>query len=175
MPISGMTNSFPCWIGSGKPMMLSRLLFFFLLLFALPMHAAIEEYAFGSEDEEERFKKLTYEMRCPKCLNSNLAGSDAPIAADLRLEIYDQIREGRSNEEIIEFMSSRYGDFILYRPRLTMATFFLWFAPVFLLIAGFVIVRRMMVNSQVTANSEATLSAAEQEQLRRILDTRRDN
>lgn len=155
-------------------MLLNRLLCLCLLLFALPLHAAIEEYAFGSEEEEERFRKLTYEMRCPKCLNSNIAGSDAPIAADLRREIHDQIREGRSNEEIIEFMSSRYGDFILYRPRLTMGTFLLWFGPAFLLIAGLVIVRRMMLASQKTANNDAALSPDEQKQLRRILDGKQD-
>lgn len=155
-------------------MLLSRLLCFILLLSALPVYAAIEEYAFGSEVEEERFRKLTYEMRCPKCLNSNIAGSDAPIAADLRHEIFEQIQEGRSNEEIIEFMSSRYGEFILYRPRLTMATFFLWFGPAFLLIAGLLIVRRMMLASQQTANNDADLSPDEQKQLRRILDGKQD-
>jgi cytochrome c-type biogenesis protein CcmH len=156
-------------------MTITRLVTFMIILFALPALAAIEEYAFDNEQQEDRFKKLTYEMRCPKCLNSNLAGSDAPIAADLRLEIYDQIRAGRSNDEIIEFMSSRYGDFILYRPRLTLATFFLWFGPVLLLLGGLFIVRRMMVNSQVTANDEGSLSASEQDQLRKILDTGRDN
>jgi len=148
----------------------TRLLTLLVLMLALPAMAAIEEYAFDSEQQEDRFKKLTYEMRCPKCLNSNIAGSDAPIAADLRMEIYDQIREGRSNDEIIEFMSSRYGDFILYRPRLTMGTFILWFGPAFLLLAGIVIVRRMMMNSQRVANNETGLSSAEQEQLRQILE-----
>ena len=148
----------------------TRLLTLLVLMLALPAMAAIEEYAFDSEQQEDRFKKLTYEMRCPKCLNSNIAGSDAPIAADLRMEIYDQIREGRNNDEIIEFMSSRYGDFILYRPRLTMGTFILWFGPAFLLLAGIVIVRRMMMNSQRIANNETGLSSAEQEQLRQILE-----
>jgi len=148
----------------------TRLLTLLVLMLALPAMAAIEEYAFDSEQQEDRFKKLTYEMRCPKCLNSNIAGSDAPIAADLRMEIYDQIREGRSNDEIIEFMSSRYGDFILYRPRLTMGTFILWFGPAFLLLAGIAIVRRMMMNSQRIANNETGLSSAEQEQLRQILE-----
>lgn len=148
--------------------------FVLLLMLAMPGFAAIEEYAFEDEQTEERFRKLTYEMRCPKCLNSNLAGSDAPIAADLRQEIYEQIREGRSNDEIIEFMSARYGDFILYRPRLTLATFFLWFGPAFLLVAGLYIVRRMMINSQRAQPTEGALSAQEQEKLRRILDNKAD-
>ena len=159
-------------------MQFSRLLPVILCLFtwaAMPTLAAIEEYAFDTDQQEDRFKKLTYELRCPKCLNSNLAGSDAPIAADLRAEIYDQIREGRTNDEIIEFMSSRYGDFILYRPRLTVATFFLWFGPAFLLLAGLVIARRMIVNSQqAEVQNDAPLTSSEQEQLRKLLDDNQD-
>ena len=154
-------------------MQFTRLLPVILCLFtwaAMPALAAIEEYAFDTDQQEDRFKKLTYELRCPKCLNSNLAGSDAPIAADLRAEIYDQIREGRTNDEIIEFMSSRYGDFILYRPRLTVATFFLWFGPAFLLLAGLVIARRMIVNSQqAEVQNDAPLTSSEQEQLAQLL------
>jgi cytochrome c-type biogenesis protein CcmH len=146
----------------------------FLMLITLQVFGAIQEYAFESEQEEDRFKKLIFEMRCPKCLNSNLAGSDAPIAADLRREIFDQITEGRSNDEIIEFMSSRYGDFILYRPRLTLATFFLWFGPVILLLAGFFIVRRMLMASQLAQQNETALSTDEQETLRKLLNTNSD-
>ncbi len=160
-------------------MQFSRLLPVILCLFtwaAMPALAAIEEYAFDTDQQEDRFKKLTYELRCPKCLNSNLAGSDAPIAADLRAEIYDQIREGRTNDEIIEFMSSRYGDFILYRPRLTAATFFLWFGPAFLLLAGLVIARRMIANSQqAEVQNDAPLTSSEQEQLRKLLNDNRDS
>ena len=145
---------------------------FLLLLFVV--FSAIQEYAFESEQEEDRFKKLTYEMRCPKCLNSNLAGSDAPIAADLRQEIYKQITEGRSNDEIIDFMSSRYGDFILYRPRLTLATFFLWFGPAILLVAGLFIVRRMLLASALVQQNETALSTDEQETLRKLLETKSD-
>jgi len=150
------------------------LLALLLLSLVAPVFGAIAEYSFDSEAEEERFKKLTYEMRCPKCLNSNLAGSDAPIAADLRNEIYNQVREGRTNDEIIQFMSSRYGDFILYRPRLTFATFFLWFGPAILLVAGFVIVRRVMVSSQAQQGTETTLSTDEQERLSRLLGDKQD-
>lgn len=153
-------------------------LFLLFLLVALPagnaLAAAIEEHDFDTVQQEERYKKLTFEMRCPKCINSNLAGSDAPIAADLRKEIYDQIMEGRSDREIIEFMTSRYGDFMLYKPRLTPATFFLWFGPLILLLAGFFIVRRMMLASNAE-HDDAALSAEEQEALHLILDNGKDN
>ena len=145
------------------------LLFLALLLLPVVSQAAIEEYAFEEEVQEERFKQLTYEMRCPKCLNSNIAGSDAPIAADLRKEVYDQILEGRTDQEILDFMSSRYGDFILYRPRLTAGTLVLWFGPALLLLGGIIIVRRMMLQSQY-APTEAGLTQKEQEELDKLLD-----
>jgi cytochrome c-type biogenesis protein CcmH len=150
---------------------MKNLLLLFLALLLLPVvsQAAIEEYAFEEEVQEERFKQLTYEMRCPKCLNSNIAGSDAPIAADLRKEVYDQILEGRTDQEILDFMSSRYGDFILYRPRLTAGTLVLWFGPVLLLLGGIIIVRRMMLQSQDAA-TEAGLTQKEQEELDKLLD-----
>ena len=145
------------------------LLFLALLLLPVVSQAAIEEYAFEEEVQEERFKQLTYEMRCPKCLNSNIAGSDAPIAGDLRKEVYDQILEGRTDQEILDFMSSRYGDFILYRPRLTAGTLVLWFGPVLLLLGGIIIVRRMMLQSQDAA-TETGLTQKEQEELDKLLD-----
>jgi cytochrome c-type biogenesis protein CcmH len=145
------------------------LLFLALLLLPVVSQAAIEEYAFEEEVQEERFKQLTYEMRCPKCLNSNIAGSDAPIAADLRKEVYDQILEGRTDQEILDFMSSRYGNFILYRPRLTAGTLVLWFGPALLLLGGIIIVRRMMLQSQ-DAPTEAGLTQKEQEELDKLLD-----
>jgi cytochrome c-type biogenesis protein CcmH len=150
---------------------MKNLLLLFLALLLLPVvsQAAIEEYAFEEEVQEERFKQLTYEMRCPKCLNSNIAGSDAPIAADLRKEVYDQILEGRTDQEILDFMSSRYGDFILYRPRLTAGTLVLWFGPALLLLGGIIIVRRMMLQSQDAA-TEAGLTQKEQEELDKLLD-----
>ncbi len=150
---------------------MKNLLLLFLALLLLPVvsQAAIEEYAFEEEVQEERFKQLTYEMRCPKCLNSNIAGSDAPIAADLRKEVYDQILEGRTDEEILDFMSSRYGDFILYRPRLTAGTLVLWFGPALLLLGGIIIVRRMMLQSQDAA-TETGLTQKEQEELDKLLD-----
>lgn len=150
---------------------MKNLLLLFLALLLLPVvsQAAIEEYAFEEEVQEERFKQLTYEMRCPKCLNSNIAGSDAPIAADLRKEVYDQILEGRTDQEILDFMSSRYGDFILYRPRLTAGTLVLWFGPALLLLGGIIIVRRMMLQSQDAA-TETGLTQKEQEELDKLLD-----
>ena len=145
-----------------------RSLLLLVTLFPLLSVAAIDEYEFSSDAEQARFRKLTDEMRCPKCLNASLAGSDAPIAADLRAEIYDQIQEGRSDEEITDFMRTRYGDFILYRPPFSPSTALLWLTPGILLLAGFIILRRVMTASRENMTGE--LSPEEKARLAEILD-----
>jgi cytochrome c-type biogenesis protein CcmH len=138
-----------------------------MLVLATAAGAAIEELEFTSEEQQARYENLIYELRCPKCLSGNLADSDAPIAADLRAEIYDQLQEGRSDEEIKEFMTVRYGDFILYRPRLNTGTALLWFGPLALLLAGFFIVRRMLAASR--GSVDVALSPDEERQLHTLL------
>lgn len=100
----------------------------------------IDTYEFPDELTKKRFNSLAYELRCPKCQNQNLADSNSPIAADLRKEVYDMLLAGRSDTEIMNFMVDRYGEFVLYRPRVNSLTYALWFGPiVFLLIGGFVV------------------------------------
>lgn len=142
-------------------------LFFFC--FARGSFAAIEELEFGSPEEEARYHHLIDVMRCPMCLNANLAGSDAPIAADLRAEIYKQIEEGRSDDEIIAFMRARYGDFIMYRPPLNIGTALLWFGPAVLLVLGFFVLRRLLKSARAN-NAQASLSIEELQKLNSLLD-----
>lgn len=136
--------------------------------FASQLLAAIEVYEFESEGQQERFNQLSDQLRCPMCLNSNLSGSDAPIAADLRAEIYEQIIDGRSNDEIIDFMTQRYGDFINYRPPLNRGTLLLWFGPLALLLLGFGIILKMTLNNRSKAQVSA-LTPEEKQKLDRIL------
>ncbi len=150
--------------------------FFLFMIFTVfcinKLQAAIEVYQFDSSEQEERFHQLSDQLRCPMCLNSNLSGSDAPIAADLRAEIYEQIIDGRTNDEIIDFMTQRYGDFINYRPPLNRGTVLLWFGPLLLLLSGLVIVWRM-VRSNQAADQTLALSAEEQQKLEKILTGRK--
>lgn len=150
------------------------------ILLALPLllclnlaQAAIEELDFASAQDRARYEKLVEELRCPKCTSGNLAGSDAPIAADLRAEIYKQIEAGRTDEEIQSFMTARYGDFILYRPPLKPGTVLLWFGPLLFLLVGLFIVRRMVRanNSELAGEggSDAALSSEEQRKLDALL------
>ena len=134
--------------------------------------AAIDTYEFATEAERERYRNLVEELRCPKCQNQNIADSDAPIAMDLRGEIYRMLEEGKSNDEIIDFLVSRYGDFVLYKPPLTSRTLLLWYGPAGLLLIGFgvlgVIVLRRRGQSQ--DRSAAGLSVDEQARLAALLE-----
>lgn len=91
---------------------------------------------FSNRVEEQRFHALAAELRCVKCQNQSLADSNASIAHDLRREVLALMREGRGDEEIKEYLVARYGDFVLYKPRVERSTWLLWFGPVLLLVAG---------------------------------------
>ncbi|MFC2971483.1 cytochrome c-type biogenesis protein [Azotobacter bryophylli] len=135
-------------------------------------HAAIDTYDFKSDAERERYRSLTEELRCPKCQNQNIADSDAPIAMDLRREIYRMLGEGRSNEQIVDFLVSRYGDFVRYKPPVDARTALLWFGPATLLVVGFGVLAVVLVRRRRSAAGPAanTLSPAERERLATLLD-----
>lgn len=110
-----------------------------LLAFALPALAQVSDkrpLQFENKLEETRFRGLISELRCVMCQNQSLADSDAQIAVDLRREILQMIRDGRSDSEIRDFLVDRYGEFVLYRPGFSAATVLLWFGPLLILVAG---------------------------------------
>jgi len=152
------------------------LLFFVLLLVRENAFAAIETHDFESDLQRQRYQSFTEEMRCPKCQNQNLAGSDSPISADLRRELYEMIKLGKSDKEIVDFMVDRYGDFILYRPRITPVTYVLWGAPATLLVVGIIvliiILRRRRQLALVQTNPE--LSLDEQARLNFLLESNKN-
>ena len=100
-----------------------------------------EPLLFANQQQQERFNKLTEELRCLVCQNQNLADSDAPLAHDLRREVHEMVLAGRTNEQIKEFLVTRYGDFVLYRPPVQKNTYLLWLAPLVLLLIGALILR----------------------------------
>lgn len=109
------------------------------LLLSLALHAsAIEPYPFESELQEKRFRALAEELRCTVCQNQSLADSDAPLARDLREELFRMLQDGRSDQEIRNFMVERYGNYVLYRPPLAGHTLLLWGGPIVLLIIGLI-------------------------------------
>jgi cytochrome c-type biogenesis protein CcmH len=99
---------------------------------------------FRDEVEETRFHALVAELRCVMCQNQSLADSDAQIARDLRREVLDLMRQGRSDGEIREFLVDRYGDFVLYRPKVEGKTLALWFGPLLLVLAGAFVLWRLL-------------------------------
>ena len=109
---------------------------------------------------EERLKTLSHELRCLVCQNETLADSRADLAEDLRDEIRVQMKAGKSDKEIIAFLTERYGQFILYRPQVTPTTYLLWFGPFVLLLAGLLVLfryikqRRDMIAEQPLSSDE---------------------
>jgi len=147
----------------------------------IPMtsYAEIEVYEFKSDQQEAQYRGLIEEFRCPKCQNQNLAGSDAPIAQDLKQKTYDMIQDGRTDAEIRQFMQERYGDFISYKPPVRPSTWVLWFFPPLLLIlilgGWFWRTQRRRHRSDTvvdTSKGRGQLSAEEQATLDRLLASR---
>lgn len=134
--------------------------------------SSIDVYEFETRTDEARFHALNAELRCPKCLNTNLWGSDAPIAQDLRRTVATMIRDGHSDREIKEYLVSRYGEFILYRPRFSAKTAALWAGPFVLLFIGFGIIGLMIRNqrraARARADSRTDLTAEDEARLARL-------
>ena len=140
-------------------------------------HAAIDTYEFANDAERDRFRELTKELRCPKCQNQDIADSNAPIATDLRREIYRMLGEGKDNQQILDFMVARYGDFVLYKPALTSKTAVLWFGPLALLVGGMVVIGVIVGRRRRTEQTEGsdTLSVEERKRLDTLLDKTKDD
>lgn len=107
-----------------------------ILCLLLGVAGAIDPMPFRDAGEERRFSALLAELRCMVCQNQSLADSDAGLARDLRNEVFEMMRSGKSDTEIREFLVSRYGDFVLYRPPVKGATLALWFGPLLVLTGG---------------------------------------
>jgi len=104
---------------------------------------AIDGFDFDDEADAARYQSLIAEFRCPKCLNTNLAGSDAPIATDLRRTVRQLVLEGKSDQQVRDYLQARYGDFVLYDPPVAPRTWILWFAPALMILIGIVVLRRV--------------------------------
>jgi len=142
-----------------------------LCTLAMPVVAVIETYEFSTPQLQERYRALSQELRCPKCQNQNIADSNAPISQDLRRLLFQQLEAGASDEEILDFMEARYGEFVRYRPKLSGATALLWLAPLLLLIAALVLLVLIFRGSASRgAAQETQLSEEERQRLARLVE-----
>ncbi|WP_017221422.1 heme lyase NrfEFG subunit NrfF [Moritella dasanensis] len=95
---------------------------------------SVEIFSFDSIEQQNRAIHLARQLRCPQCQNQNLMESNSPIAKDLRLKVYLMVSEGKTDPQVIDFMTSRFGDMVLYKPKFEPRTYVLWLGPVFLML-----------------------------------------
>lgn len=149
------------------------------MLFTATSMAVVDIYEFDTASQRQRYHELSEELRCPKCQNQNLAGSDSQIAGDLRRELHRLLLEGKSDREIKTYMVDRYGEFVLYKPRLQKATLVLWVLPFALFVMGIFVLTTVVSRRKAKAMEDGdqeieseTLSTDEQSELSHILETK---
>lgn len=113
---------------------MKRVLLLLLLVFSSNAYSAITVYQFDTLAEEKRFKHLNTILRCPKCQNQSLADSNSQISEDLKAIVYEKMQSGYSDQQILDFMKQRYGEFILYEPEVSQSNWFLWLGPFIFLV-----------------------------------------
>lgn len=143
-----------------------------LLLLALSLAASAKEAVPMSMDPEleKRVNEISSELRCLVCQNQTIADSHAELAIDLKNQVRDMVRQGQTQDEIVEYMVHRYGDFVLYRPPVKPTTYLLWVGPFLLLVIGvFLLVMNLRRRRGLIVNDEAPLSAEESARLAALL------
>jgi len=143
--------------------------FVFLFTVSQAKASPVDTYEFNDEVTKIRFQALSKELRCPKCQNQNLADSNSPIAADLRKELYELLQQGKADSEIVNFMVDRYGEFVLYRPRVSQLTYVLWFGPAVLILLGIIVVI-VVVRRKPIDKKDLVLSKEQQDKLNNFLN-----
>jgi len=149
--------------------------FFSMILLSMTLSSSafatpVDTYEFKSVDNQKRALELAHSLRCPQCQNQNLIDSNSPVAQDLRLEVYEMVDAGKADNEIIEFMTSRYGEFVLYKPRMEAKTYALWLGPIALLLFGLLIGFFFIRKQRITEVDEQEISAEEQKELDKLLN-----
>ena len=145
----------------------------FIFSLSLQSEAKKEVYGFANDADQDRFYNLVDTYRCPKCQSSNLAGSNAPIAKDLKREIHRLIEEGKTDKQIEAFLSSRYGDFILYKPAIRKNTLILWIGPFALILLIILLVVGWNINSKrepKDIEAENIVKATEKTRLKKLVE-----
>lgn len=142
-----------------------------VLLLALPASAAEELLQFESAEQQQLYRQLTAELRCPKCQNQNIADSNAVVAVDMRNKTLELVRQGQSHDEVIDYMKQRYGDFVHYQPPVQFSTIWLWLLPLLAVLAlGFTVFRRSNSGQTVIENEVPSDQNGLDAQLQAMID-----
>lgn len=151
--------------------MMRSVLLALLMLATAPslMAEPSDVYSFDSREEEQRFHNLISELRCPKCQNQNIADSNAPISKDMRDEVYSMMSEGASNDEIVNALVGRFGEFVRYKPEVDRRTILLWATPAIVVFVGLLVVAGIVIRSRRNDGNESGLTDEERVRASRIL------
>ena len=143
-----------------------------LVLMSTVVAVKIEFHTFENKQQEELYLQLIAELRCVKCQNQNLAESNAELATDMREKAYEMVKKGGSRADVVNYMTARYGDFVLYKPPFKANTLMLWVGPpIFLLLSLFLLFR--LIKKQKNKPLEK-LNEIDRESVRKLLDSNKD-
>jgi cytochrome c-type biogenesis protein CcmH len=135
---------------------------------------AVDYRQLSDPKQQENYETLTKELRCLVCQNQTIADSNAELAADLRRQVYEMLEKGQSREEIVQFMTDRYGDFVLYKPAFKGKTTLLWIAPILFLLLGlstvFFFIRRKKASNQPVDSDNLQTNKEKQKKIHHLLE-----
>ncbi len=148
---------------------------FFAFFLICQSSYALDARQLADPIQQENYEILTKELRCLVCQNQTIADSNAELASDLRRQVYEMLEQGKSNDEIVLFMTDRYGDFVLYKPAFKGKTSLLWIAPGVFLMLGLLIVyvfikQKKSTSKAKSADQPGNLDAEKQKKIRSLLD-----
>lgn len=145
-------------------------LFLTALLFSSVAFSAIDALNFSSPQQESDYHQLTQSLRCPQCQNNNIADSNATIAVDMRGKVFELLQEGKSKNDVVDYMVARYGNFVTYDPPMTASTLVLWIAPLLLVLLGVVFLLRRKPKAQSSVKSQDFLTDEDNARLAELLN-----
>lgn len=144
-----------------------------LLCFLSSPLFAVDVYQLPNPEQQKAYETLTQELRCLVCQNQNIADSNAELAGDLRRQVYEMLQQGKSKDDIIQFMTDRYGDFVMYNPPFKAKTGLLWLGPVVFLMTGFVMLVIFLRRKKKV--EMVAFDKSKQEKIRRLLSENTEN
>ena len=145
-------------------------LFLTALLFSSVAFSSIDALNFTSPQQESDYHQLTQSLRCPQCQNNNIADSNATIAVDMRGKVFELLQEGKSKNDVVDYMVARYGNFVTYDPPMTASTLVLWIAPLLLVLLGLIFLLRRKPKAQSAVKSQDVLTDEDNARLAELLN-----